>query len=1579
MKSKKQKYGKQKPVISILIVMSFFLVYSMAAFGEISDSPMESKVQSAPPLIMFVVDDSGSMDWEFMMKSGSAAYYLYDMPDNAYSYNSGNVKKWQTQCVSHNMMFYNPSSDYTFWPGMGNADLTAPESNPYATGTTLNMKATYLSIGSSSSYTDEVVINYNAGTPTAVQVGPWDDQGSYVWTPSDSAYKMTYTTTTLTPNVDYHVFINWANNTSRSSSVQHTVTHNGGTTTFSINQKNSSGSWYQLVNPLNSGAFQFNGTGVVELDHTRTADDQRAAAKQCRFAKIVASAAVDISNAHYYTWNDANEDGEFNWDDTDNDDKFDPGESGEDVFLVNFVDTTGNGTCDDRKYYRFNRVDNDELVENGELVEVAFDDLPESVKLPITSEEDGSTIGYKSAIDDLQNFVNWFSYYRRRELAAKSALSTVINNLEGVKVGIYSIHDRLQEVVQPIKLDMSATTIVDNKSSKFTTSGTWRESGSPNEYEGSCKYADSTNAYATWTPLIPASGNYKIYAWWNSYNKRDQNAKYTVVHKNGTNDHYMNQRLEAGNVTGDWVEVGTYEFEKGTSGYVRVTRTSSSTGGSTAADAVMFEQTSGGLVNQDATEYLLDKLYSLNSDGGTPLRKAVQNVGEYFHADDGQTGNLGASPYSIESEGGGCQQAFSIIMTDGYWNGGSPSVGNVDSGKGSLYSDNYSDTLADVTMLYYDQDLSSSLPDDVPENSCDRNNFQHMVSYTVAFGVSGSLLPAEKDGLDNNSNGLIDEEDEFDPCFEVSTTPIPSWTNPGSGDPQKIDDMWHAAVNGRGIFYSAQSTQELIDSLTELFENLDSRTASGASVSVNGEELDTGSVMYQAQYTTDGWTGDVLAFPIDPNSGEVLRESSDVLWKAADQLQEKSDENRVIFTYKTTDTGNEGTPFRFDNLLFGQKRALDQGNSTWDTDSTIDTRVTNIVNFIRGREIEGFRSRNQKLGDVVHSAPLYSNSYILANSDGQDNDDDGSIDEDGEQEEKATIYVGSNSGMLHAFDSETGEEKFSYVPNLVMDNLKYLTDSEYSHKFFVDLTVYTKEVSISATRKKTLLVGGFGKGAKGYFTLLIRDRTRQSVGDGEYEWVDSFNVDNLSGGETETSLAANMFVWEYPRDTDLDDTDLCVADPENGVTCDFSTEDPDPDMGYSFSKAYVVRVESNTEDYKWVTVFGNGYESTNGRAVLYILDTFTGEVIKKLDTGAGGSNGLSTPSVVDVDNDNKVDYIYAGDLKGNMWKFDMRVPESDETGYVLGQVDEDYWSVAFGTDNNGDGVINYDSTETDPTLVDSPTTLFTATNQMITSKADVMRHCSQDGYMVIFGTGKYLNDTDPDDDRVNRDQRTVFGIWDYGDDADNNERVGSYDASSNAFTPATGFSFGLLEQEVDAATTASGNDLRVLTNNETTWDTVEDATSGQLDNPEDHAGWYLNFPNTGAYEGERVIKDIQIRNYLAQAISFTPNSSPCSGGGNSFVYLMDACDGSRVDEAQFDINDDGVIDENDYVTVTLSDGSTARVAPTARAYNGMLHIPVIMKMPDGLVDRLYFSTSAGNTVSMDIKGAGTQMLYWIER
>jgi type IV pilus assembly protein PilY1 len=738
-----------------------------------------------------------------------------------------------------------------------------------------------------------------------------------------------------------------------------------------------------------------------------------------------------------------------------------------------------------------------------------------------------------------------------------------------------------------------------------------------------------------------------------------------------------------------------------------------------------------------------------------------------------------------------------------------------------------------------------------------------MVTYTVAFGVSGSLNPAS---------------------YDLESGPYPPWPDPFDTTDSKynreyrIDDLWHAAVNGRGAFLSALGAEELANALLSIKLSIEARTGSAAPVSVNGvelyEELGPNLYMFQSTYDTNGWTGDVKAYLIDPVSGEIPETPA---WSAADWLDATDTQwlSRKIATY---DGAGNGTPFLWDWLTTTQKGYLNN-------DSTMLAYLRGDRSNEQQYGVGTFRNRVSILGDIVHSSPVFENGVL---------------------------YAGANDGMLHAFRTTDGSEIFAYIPNLVFENLYKLADPTYqdNHAFYVDLSPVTQQGAV--------LVGGLGGGGQGYYAL---------------------NITGIDGSTpfSGDSAVADRVLWEYGGNVDND-----------------------PDLGYTYARPSIV--DSNDDDLNsgtsgWIVITGNGYNSVNGHAVLLILDPITGQVLKRIDTGVGACNGLSTPVVIDVNYDDKADYVYAGDLEGNLWKFD------------LTNTDHNNWTVAY---KDGD---------------ENPQPLFQAPDQPITTKPDVMRHPQRHGYMVVFGTGKYLQVSDFDDSSLN----TIYGVWDYGDDSDDSEYLGAFNRGSPDTLSNQPAYVTLLEQEYIPSPVSDPNNpyfwtvtigteevvVRISTRYDPNWETVED-DGGQLPNPGTlkeppntvHAGWYFDLPVTG----ERVVSDVLIRDGNAIVISFMPPES-CSTGGYSIVHEMDAAMVGRLLIPQFDVNADTAIDIYDRIEIDIGSGPEWLVATGLRK-TGRLHVPAILRM--GSTEMKYFSSSEGIIKTVRERPAKLGIRYWRE-
>ena len=730
----------------------------------------------------------------------------------------------------------------------------------------------------------------------------------------------------------------------------------------------------------------------------------------------------------------------------------------------------------------------------------------------------------------------------------------------------------------------------------------------------------------------------------------------------------------------------------------------------------------------DQKRRLLDAFYRLNIQrNGTPMRRSLRDVGEYFRT----TGSN--APIVSQENGGECQQNFNIVMGDGYWNGNSPDIGNADGDNdsgfdGSPYADGYSDTLADVAMHYYETDLQTGLANRVPiQEGIDEADHQHLVTYSIAFGITGSL----------------------DPNADPAGSPEFAWTDPWAAEQNKVDDMWHAAYNGRGKFFNAQQPEELQYALQDALDDISERTATLSAVSINSAKLTNEAVVYIANFDPNGWKGDLIAKKIaDLDTGEL---EPGQRWSADDELEDlvrppntNGFKKREILTHD----GTEGVKFRWGTLTGTQRRDL-RTNPSGGRD--VGTIGRTRLDYIRGdysnegEEVGQYRKRYSALGDIINSGPVYVGAPALSWPDTApfptgENAYSVYKNDPVHTERPGMIYVGANDGMLHGFAEVDGKEEIAYVSLSLYsegshEGLHYLTQQDYTHRFYNDLTptvsdIYADVGSGRGTEWHTVLISGQRNGGRGIFALDVSDPTR-------------FDEDN----------AAELVIWEFGQEDDAD-------------------------LGYTYSRPQI----GMTNDGEWVAIFGNGYRqpwtpesatATAGQAALFILkirrgvdgEWTLGEDYVKIATGTGSTeipNGLGTPALADLDGNGTIDRVYAGDLQGRLWAFDLSGDQSSD------------WNIPDGeplfTTDGGRPIT------AQPTLARHPTQSDTEENLP--------------NVMVYVGSGQYLTSPDKTDASTNY----FYGIWDRGQ-----SNLDGDDLVDQAFIPGY--------------TDNNGNPVRVLSKN----------------------------------------------------------------------------------------------------------------------------------------------------------------------
>ncbi|MDE2308878.1 MAG: pilus assembly protein PilY [Xanthomonadaceae bacterium] len=595
-----------------------------------------------------------------------------------------------------------------------------------------------------------------------------------------------------------------------------------------------------------------------------------------------------------------------------------------------------------------------------------------------------------------------------------------------------------------------------------------------------------------------------------------------------------------------------------------------------------------------------------SAGNGTPLRQALNAVGQYYET---------SQPWQTSEDDTtelACRQSYTILTTDGFWNGNNLGNPNIDGTAGPTntspngqsytynnvapYADSYSDTLADVAMKYWKTDLRSTVANEVPPSTDDPAFWQHMTTFTMGLGFAplyaDQATPIPMDQVFSWANG---------------GTPISgfSWPQPAPNSINNIADLAHAAVNGHGGFFSATSPQSFLSGIQDALKRATARVGAGASLAANSTQLKTGTVAYQANYITSKWKGDLEAFAVDPNTGAIATTTT---WTAVTALPAAASRN--IWSYNpAASTSKQFVAFQNSTSGSGSPPALSSAEL-----SALGSGATaqeNMVNYLRGdssleqKNIGGiYRNRDTPFGDVVDSQPIFvgapdpnefsnetftgASSYLAFASN--------------TALRAPLIFVAANDGMLHALDATTGAETFAYIPAAVITSgLSQLSDPNYGgtvpHQYFNDgeLTV-----------------------ADAYFSSAWHTVAVGTTGRGTAEAVYAFDV---------TDPTNIQFLWERSAGDGLTNSAY---------------------IGQMTGKPIIAQ----TADSSWSVLIGNGYNSAKGVAALLQFNLATGALTVHTTTDTSTSNGLAAPAVwLDNPTNGVSTEAYAGDLDGHVWSF----------------------------------------------------------------------------------------------------------------------------------------------------------------------------------------------------------------------------------------------------------------------------------------------------------------------------------------
>ncbi|MGA7983894.1 MAG: PilC/PilY family type IV pilus protein [Burkholderiales bacterium] len=917
-------------------------------------------------------------------------------------------------------------------------------------------------------------------------------------------------------------------------------------------------------------------------------------------------------------------------------------------------------------------------------------------------------------------------------------------------------------------------------------------------------------------------------------------------------------------------------------------------------------------------------IYSVDNGGGTPTREALSRVGQYF-AGLGSTGTprlakgMDGSPIEYA-----CQANYTVLVTDGYWNGSAGetlsggSIGNQDDSDGGYHTraigafdgkvSGASNTLADTAMYYYQTDLRTDLDDEVPTTATDPNPAQHMDLFAVGLGLAGRLT--------YDPNYLNENATTGGDFWDIKQGA--NWPLPVSNGETALDDLWHAAVNGHGQYFTARDPNTLTNALATALNSVAARVGAGAAAATSNLQPVAGdNFAFTAQYQTVDWDGDLSARTIDLSTGNV---SYATLWSASALLDQRTPYDRTIYTFDPTDTapgggqngnllksfcwpgafasGNypgcgDGAELSATEMSYFDPLSLTQA-APWATDGsgrTASATPQNLLDYLRGdssNESTGgtatsdlYRNRLHLLGDIVDAQP----AYVRASPFGYDSGSYAGTDPNYPAFQASTanrpglVFAASNDGMLHAFNTEgpSGEIYYQTAGIATQDT----SDDTFTGTLLTDPS--TGQGSERWAFVPSMVLPNLKNLANTPYSHQYYTDGSPQIGD--VCFGHTLSTPCASAANWHTILVAGLNnggrgyyaldvtdpsnpkgLWEFSADSST----TCLTDAQANSGTYFQ----DCNLGYSFGNPLIVK---RPVDGKWVVMVTSGYNNVNpgnGQGYLYILDAQSGAILQRIGTGVG-CDGVSTTSpcvsgTVDpsglnhinawVDNsffDNTALRVYGVDLKGNVWRFQL-----DSTQYGV--------NTAFKLE-----------TLKDPSGVVQP----------LTSKPEL---ASVNGFSVVYvGTGRMLGTSDLTTTQV----ESIYALRD--------------DLSSTPLPDVR--TSGAFVQQTLSTITGANPPQRTTTNN-----TVSFATN---------MGWWVDLPDSG----ERVNVDPQLQLGTLIVATNVPTSDACVAGGYAWVNYLNYATGAYVpgatdNMASIKISSSLVVGIN---VVQLPGGSVKSIVTTA--------------------------------------------------
>ncbi|MEJ8858354.1 PilC/PilY family type IV pilus protein [Variovorax robiniae] len=807
-----------------------------------------------------------------------------------------------------------------------------------------------------------------------------------------------------------------------------------------------------------------------------------------------------------------------------------------------------------------------------------------------------------------QNYANWYSYYRTRTLLMRTAVGRAFAALDsGYRVGFSTI----------------------NSSTDATTSDGFQPLADFDQTQKNVLYSKLYGASASGaTPLRGALSKIGRY--------------YANLPLGQTKDpvQYACQRNFVLLSTDGYWNKGSGNSEESNSGYGPLDLSGNPVGNWDGTESRPMHDGATPVTIWQRTRYTVTK----GSRFGTCSSSSLYKVTSQVQTSTSQNGTYSNSGDPVD---GGCVAGTTVIVdtTASALAGNGTATKDTVATSSQSTSGGSSNSLADVAEYYYKTDLRDEQRDGttkctstasgtsqnvcgnlVPTSGRDTAKYQHMTTFTIGLGVSGTLT-YDRNYLTQPSGSYVDLI-SGDASWPAPITNLADISG-SSGDARNVDDLWHAAVNGRGQYYSALNAAQLAEAISGVVDTIAEVTGSSSAATTSTLELVSGddNQVYSASYTTGSWVGDLKAFPLDGDTGEI---GTTATWSAQAKLSATAYTSRNIYYLKPNAATATLADFNWTNLnadglgsnftdvcpalpavaKLSQCTNLNADEKGWANDGT------RLVNFLRGDKSNQaanttlgstqalFRARAGLLGDIINGAPRYVSKPAFSYSDAGYTDFVQTW-----KDRKAMLYVASNDGMLHAISAggtDGGTELWAYVPTAVMKNMYRLADSSYEskHRYFVDGAPVVGDIYVNGAWK-TILVGGLGKGGRSYYALDITDPQ------------------------------APKALWEFT----------------------------DNNLGLTFGNPVITKRANGT----WVVVFASGYNNDgsigdgstgDGQGRLFVLNANTGVRARTdITTGVGATNASSGLAKIngwiDQDIDNTSKRFYGGDLLGNLWRFDI--------------------------------------------------------------------------------------------------------------------------------------------------------------------------------------------------------------------------------------------------------------------------------------------------------------------------------------